>query len=167
MSGSPKMTNRLPVPVFARSSAMCRSAFMRALSTGSAPSLLNSVACGSKLNAHAISTSKPASAASLAPRTSSCLATVPNSGPTRIPARRSGPSSPSVYRPCAQISSPGHGSTEENVIRSALCACWTPVVARCPRIIAAKSSAVPYAGCPVGDPVDQLVVLVDGQEAVR
>ena len=37
---------------FARSSAMCRSAFMRALSIGSAPSLLNRVACGSKLNAH-------------------------------------------------------------------------------------------------------------------
>jgi hypothetical protein len=34
MSGSPKMTNRLPLPVFFRSSAMCRSAFMRALSTG-------------------------------------------------------------------------------------------------------------------------------------
>src|SRR5437773_4230201 len=28
------MTNRLPLPVFLRSSAMCRSAFMRALSTG-------------------------------------------------------------------------------------------------------------------------------------
>ena len=44
MSGSPKMTNRLPLPVFLRSSAMCRSAFMRALSTGMRPSLLNSVA---------------------------------------------------------------------------------------------------------------------------
>ena len=31
------------------------------------------------------------------------------------------------------------------MILSALCACWTPVVARCPRTIAAKSSAVPYA----------------------
>ena len=47
---------------------MCRPAFMRALSTGSGPSLSSSVACGSKLNAHATSTSKPASAASL-PRT--------------------------------------------------------------------------------------------------
>jgi len=43
MSGSPKMTNRLPLPVFFRSAAMCRSAFIRALSTGTAPSLLNSV----------------------------------------------------------------------------------------------------------------------------
>ena len=43
MSGSPKMTNRLPLPVFFRSSAMCRSAFIRALSTGMRPSLLNSV----------------------------------------------------------------------------------------------------------------------------
>ena len=42
MSGSPKMTNRLPLPVFFRSSAMCRSAFMRALSTGMRPSLSNS-----------------------------------------------------------------------------------------------------------------------------
>ena len=47
MSGSPKMTNRLPLPVFLRSSAMCRSAFMRALSTGMLPSLLNSVVCAS------------------------------------------------------------------------------------------------------------------------
>ena len=47
MSGSPKMTNRLPLPVFLRSSAMCRSAFMRALSTGMRPSLLNSVVCAS------------------------------------------------------------------------------------------------------------------------
>ena len=30
MSGSPKMTNRLPLPVFFSSSAMWRSAFMRA-----------------------------------------------------------------------------------------------------------------------------------------
>src|SRR3990167_7172015 len=45
ISGSPKMTNRLPLPVFLMSSAMCRSAFMRALSTGMRPSLLNSVAC--------------------------------------------------------------------------------------------------------------------------
>src|SRR5258708_7949640 len=34
ISGSPKMTKRLPLPVFLRSSAMCRSAFMRALSAG-------------------------------------------------------------------------------------------------------------------------------------
>ena len=47
MSGSPKITNRLPLPVFFRSSAMCRSAFMRALSTGMRPSLLNSVAWAS------------------------------------------------------------------------------------------------------------------------
>ena len=40
MSGSPKITNRLPLPVFLRSSAMCRSAFIRALSTGMRPSLL-------------------------------------------------------------------------------------------------------------------------------
>src|SRR5262249_15527343 len=42
MSGSPKMTKRLPLPVALRSSAMCRSAFMRALSTGMRPSLVNS-----------------------------------------------------------------------------------------------------------------------------
>ena len=30
MSGSPKMTNKLPLPVFFKSSAMCKSAFMRA-----------------------------------------------------------------------------------------------------------------------------------------
>ena len=47
MSGSPKMTKRLPLPVFFRSSAMCRSAFMRALSTGMRPSLVNSVVCAS------------------------------------------------------------------------------------------------------------------------
>ena len=47
MSGSPKMTNRLPLPVFFRSSAMCRSAFMRAFSTGMRPSLLNSAECAS------------------------------------------------------------------------------------------------------------------------
>jgi hypothetical protein len=40
MSGSPKITNRLPLPVFFKSSAMCRSAFMRALSTGHAAQLL-------------------------------------------------------------------------------------------------------------------------------
>ena len=45
--GSPKMTKRLPLPVFLRSSAMWRSAFMRAFSTGMRPSLLNSVACAS------------------------------------------------------------------------------------------------------------------------
>ena len=47
MSGSPKMTKRLPLPVFFKSSAMCRSAFMRALSTGMRPSLLNSDECAS------------------------------------------------------------------------------------------------------------------------
>jgi len=47
MSGSPKMTKRFPLPVFFRSSAMCRSAFMRAFSTGMRPSLLNSVAWAS------------------------------------------------------------------------------------------------------------------------
>ena len=47
MSGSPKITNRLPLPVFLRSSAMCKSAFMRALSTVMRPSLVNSVACAS------------------------------------------------------------------------------------------------------------------------
>jgi hypothetical protein len=47
MSSSPKMTKRLPLPVFLRSSAMWRSAFMQALSTGMRPSLLNSVACAS------------------------------------------------------------------------------------------------------------------------
>ena len=36
ISGSPKITNRFPLPVFLSSSAMCRSAFMRALSTGNA-----------------------------------------------------------------------------------------------------------------------------------
>ena len=43
MSGSPKMTNRLPLPVFFSSLAMCRSAFMRAFSTGIRPRLSNSV----------------------------------------------------------------------------------------------------------------------------
>ncbi len=42
MSGSPKTTNRLPLPVFFNSPTMCRSAFMRALSTGMQPSLVNS-----------------------------------------------------------------------------------------------------------------------------
>ena len=46
MSGSPKMTKRLPLPVFLRSSAMWRSAFMRALRTGTVPSLLNSRGVG-------------------------------------------------------------------------------------------------------------------------
>ena len=43
MSGSPNMTNRLPLPVFLSSSDMCKSAFMRAFSTGILPSLSNSV----------------------------------------------------------------------------------------------------------------------------
>jgi hypothetical protein len=34
ISGSPKMTNRFPWPVFLRSSATCRSALMRALREG-------------------------------------------------------------------------------------------------------------------------------------
>jgi hypothetical protein len=42
MSGSPKMTNRFPLPVFFSSSDMCRSAFMRAFRTGILPNLLNS-----------------------------------------------------------------------------------------------------------------------------
>ena len=37
MSGSPKMTKRLPLPVFLRSSAMWRSAFMRGFEDGNAP----------------------------------------------------------------------------------------------------------------------------------
>ena len=44
MSGSPKMTKRFPLPVFLRSSAMCRSAFIRALRMGTRPSRLKSVA---------------------------------------------------------------------------------------------------------------------------
>ena len=47
MSGSPKMTNRFPLPVFFRSPAMCRSAFMRALRMGMRPSFLNSEAWAS------------------------------------------------------------------------------------------------------------------------
>ena len=47
MSGSPKMTKRLPLPVFFRSSAMWRSAFIRALRTGTRPRLSNSVVCAS------------------------------------------------------------------------------------------------------------------------
>ena len=47
MSGSPKTTNRLPLPVFFSSSAMWRSAFMRAFSTGMRPRRLNSDACAS------------------------------------------------------------------------------------------------------------------------
>ncbi len=43
MSGSPKMTKRLPLQVFFRSSAMWRSAFILALSTGIRPSLSKSV----------------------------------------------------------------------------------------------------------------------------
>ena len=37
----------LPLPVFLRSSALCRLAFMRALSTGIQPSLSNSKECAS------------------------------------------------------------------------------------------------------------------------
>ena len=47
MSGSPKTTNRLPLPVFLRSSAMCRSGFMRAFRIGSGPSLVSSQAWAS------------------------------------------------------------------------------------------------------------------------
>ena len=47
MSGSPKMTNRFPLPVFFRSPAMWRSAFMRALRMGMRPSFLNSDAWAS------------------------------------------------------------------------------------------------------------------------
>ena len=38
---------QVPLPVFFRSSAMCRSAFIRALSTGMRPSLWNSLAWAS------------------------------------------------------------------------------------------------------------------------
>ena len=61
MSGSPKTTKRLPLPVFFSSSAMCRSGFIRAFRIGSGPSLASSEAWASKLKAQAISTSKRAS----------------------------------------------------------------------------------------------------------
>jgi len=42
ISGSPKMTKRLPLPVFLRSSAICKSAFILALSIGMWPRWSNS-----------------------------------------------------------------------------------------------------------------------------
>ena len=71
MSGSPKMTNKLPLPVFFKLSAMCRSAFIRAFKMGTRPILCSSPAWASKLKAQAITTSKPASAASRAASTKS------------------------------------------------------------------------------------------------
>ena len=62
MSGSPKTTNRLPSPVFLRSLAMCGSAFMRALRTGTRPGSSNSVAWASWLKARETGTSNPANA---------------------------------------------------------------------------------------------------------
>ncbi len=89
MSGSPKTTNRLPEPVFFNSPAMCRSGFMRAFRIGMRPIRSNSAEWASKLKAQAITTSNRASAASRAASTRSARATVPNSGPRKIAARRS------------------------------------------------------------------------------
>src|SRR5262249_21720294 len=58
---------------------------MRAFRIGMPPMRSSSAECASKLNAQAMTTSNPASAAS----TRSARCTVPNSGPTRIAARRS------------------------------------------------------------------------------
>jgi hypothetical protein len=83
---------------------------------GILPSVVNSEALASKLNAHAISTSKSESPASLAASTKSTLETVPNSGPMKIAARFSFFDSPSTYRASAQIICPGQGFIEVNEI---------------------------------------------------
>ncbi len=62
---------------------------MRAFRIGMRPSRVNSEEWASKLKAQAISTSKPASAASRAAATRSGRETVPNSWPIRMPERRS------------------------------------------------------------------------------
>src|SRR5688572_12010564 len=81
-----------------------------------------------------MSTSKPASPASRAASTRSGRVTVPNSGPMKMPARFS--ASPSRYRPSAQIRPwPGHGVIEVKAMASSLCACCTPAVRRCSRIL--------------------------------
>jgi len=72
---------------------MCRSAFMRALSTSTPPAASTFEAAASKLNAQAISVPNPASAASVAAAWRAVCPTVPNSGPTNTPAVASSPSS--------------------------------------------------------------------------
>ena len=75
--------------------------------------------------------------------------------------------SPSRKRPSAQTIAPGHGVSDVNVMRSALCACWTPAARRLSRIIC--SNVWPYGGAGLLDlqRIDQLVVLVHAERAVR
>ena len=62
---------------------------------------------------------------------------------------------------------PGHGVSEENEMRSSLCACWTPAAPRFSRIIEAKSLGLSVGGGVFRHAVDELVVLVDAEHAVR
>ena len=55
-------------------------------------------------------------------------------------------------------------------MRSSLCACWTPAAFRFSRIICAKSCclvAIRRRACPRSQRVDQFVVPVDGERAMR
>ena len=86
MSGSPKIVNRFPDPVFFSStSPIARSEFIRTSTTRIRPienSLTDSFACGSNANAHTSSTSKPRPR--VASRAASLIhsgSTVPNCGP--------------------------------------------------------------------------------------
>ncbi len=69
-----------------------------------------------------MSTSNPASAASLAALTKSGRETVPNSGRMKMAARLSVPVS-SIYFPSAHTRLPGQGDNEIKSILSSLCAC--------------------------------------------
>ena len=141
MSGSPKMTNRLPLPVFFRSAAMCRSAFMRAFSTGSRPSRSNSVVWALVVEgagdqqvelpvrrfAGGLDQVWPRDRAELRADEDRRAA----QGALLLAALEIAPS--------AQTKWPGQGLSEVKAMRSSLCACCTPAALRFSRMIWAKS----------------------------
>lgn len=108
--------------MFFRSSAIGRSGFMRAWSTGIGPMRCTSAAWASKAKAQTIS----ASVASRAAATMAARVTVPNAGPMKIAARRS--AAPSAKVPAAPIHSPGQPWSGVKRIVSAFLCWWTPAV---------------------------------------
>ena len=114
MSGSPKIVNRFPDPVFFRStSPIARSEFIRTSTTRIRPienSLTDLFAWGSNANAHTSSTSKPSPR--VASRAASLIhsgSTVPNCGPIETAIR----CSVSFWIPSAWIRSPTMGQRVE------------------------------------------------------
>ena len=74
---------------------------------------------------------------------------------------------PSEYRPCAHVSWPATGLRREDVIQSEPWACWNVGCRQMSKDRHKECSAVPCAAAQIGDSVAQLVVLVDGERAVR